>query len=124
MRRRKMLAFVLTFAMILSAFLGYLPSFSKKAMAAETPVYMAHLNPVQATAMGISAATTRSFALSDAANVTGEGFSFKLKLGSTKTDTRFRFVTKYAERYAVGLHPYDGMSDNWFYEFKNGDEAN
>ena len=30
MRRRKMLAFVLTFAMILSAFLGYLPSFSKK----------------------------------------------------------------------------------------------
>jgi len=125
MRRRKMLAFVLTFAMILSAFLGYLPSFSKKAMAAETPVYMAHLKSGAGNGNGhFGSNNPEAFALSDAANVTGEDFSFKLKLGSTKTDTRFRFVTKYASDTQWGYVAYDGMSDNWFYEFKNGDKAN
>ena len=125
MRRRKMLAFVLTFAMILSAFLGYLPSFSQKAMAAETPVYMAHLKSGAGNGNGhFGSNNPEAFALSDAANVTGEDFSFKLKLGSTKTDTRFRFVTKYASDTQWGYIAYDGMSDNWFYEFKNGDKAN
>ena len=125
MRKRRTLAFVLTFAMILSAFLGYLPSFSKKAMAAETPVYMAHLKSGAGNGNGhFGSNNPEAFALSDAANVTGEDFSFKLKLGSTKTDTRFRFVTKYASDTQWGYIAYDGMSDNWFYEFKNGDKAN
>ena len=125
MRKRRAFAFVLTFAMIFSAFLGYLPSFSQKAMAAETPVYMAHLKSGAGNGNGhFGNGNPEAFALSDAKTVTNEDFSFKLKVGSTKTDTRLRFVTKYASDTQWGYVAYDGMDNHWFYEFKNGNKAN
>ena len=53
------------------------------------------------------------------ASYTNEGFSFMLKLNSTKQDTRFRFVTKYVDDNNWGYIAYDGYNNgNWFYEYK------
>lgn len=59
-----------------------------------------------------------AFVLSDKADIKSEDFSFKMKLGSEKAQTRFRFVTKYVNDASWGVISYDGAS-GWYYQYKN-----
>lgn len=64
-----------------------------------------------------------AFILSDKKAFTDEAFGFTMRVGSTKAETRFRFVNKYVDDTHWSYIAYDGAS-GWFAEYKNGDASN
>ena len=87
---------MLAAAMVVTTVMAYLPSL--EVLAAPIMKEMAHLKSGSGNANGhFGSATPEAFILSDNTDVTGEDFSFTLKMGSTKDDTRFRFVNKYVD---------------------------
>ena len=87
---------MLAAAMVVTTVMAYLPSL--EVLAAPIMKEMAHLKSGSGNANGhFGSATPEAFILSDNIDVTDEDFSFTLKVGSTKDDTRFRFVNKYVD---------------------------
>ena len=81
---------------------------------------VAHLKAGSGNGNGhFGSATPEAFVLSDKKDITNESISFELKVGSTKSHTRFRFVTKYVDDTHWGYIAYDGAT-GWFIEYKNG----
>ena len=112
---KKLTASFLVMAMVCTTLFGALPSLEVLA----APKMMAHLKAGSGNGNGhFGSGNPEAFILSDNAGYTDEDFSFTFKLGSTNADTRFRFVTKYADDSNWGYIAYDGAT-NWFYEFKN-----
>ena len=98
---------------VVTTVMAYLPSL--EVLAAPIMKEMAHLKSGSGNANAhFGGATPEAFILSDNTDVTGEDFSFTLKVGSTKDDTRFRFVNKYVDDNNWSFIAYDGMSNNWF----------
>ena len=114
---------MLAAAMVVTTVMAYLPSL--EVLAAPIMKEMAHLKSGSGNANGhFGSDTPEAFILSDNTDVTGEDFSFTLKVGSTKNDTRFRFVNKYVDDDNWSFIAYDGMSDNWFVQYEtNGASA-
>ena len=84
------------------------------------PKMMAHLKSGSGNANGhFGSQTPEAFVLSDKNDITNETIKFQMKLASTKSDTRFRFVTKYVDDTHWSYIAYDGAS-GWFIEYKNG----
>ena len=107
---------MLAAAMVVTTVMAYLPSL--EVLAAPIMKEMAHLKSGSGNANGhFGSATPEAFILSDNTDVTGEDFSFTLKMGSTKDDTRFRFVNKYVDDNNWSFIAYDGMADNWFVQY-------
>ena len=103
---------MLAVAMVLTTVMTYLPSL--EVLAAPVMKNMAHLKSGGGNANGhFGSDNPEAFILSDTADVTDEDFSFTLKVGSTKDDTRFRFVNKYVDDDNWSFIAYDGMSNNW-----------
>ena len=93
---KSLAASVLAAAMVITSAMTYLPSL--EVLAAPIMKEMAHLKSGSGNANGHFGSTTpEAFILSDNEDVTNEDFSFTLKMGSTKDDTRFRFVNKYVD---------------------------
>ena len=81
---------------------------------------VAHLKAGSGNGNGhFGSATPEAFVLSDKKDITNESISFQMKIGSTKNNTRFRFVTKYVDDNHWGYVGYDGAT-GWFIEYKNG----
>ena len=107
---------MLAAAMVVTTVMAYLPSL--EVLAAPIMKEMAHLKSGSGNANAhFGGATPEAFILSDNTDVTGEDFSFTLKVGSTKDDTRFRFVNKYVDDNNWSFIAYDGMADNWFVQY-------
>ena len=107
---------MLAAAMVVTTVMAYLPSL--EVLAAPIMKEMAHLKSGSGNANGhFGSATPEAFILSDNTDVTGEDFSFTLKMGSTKDDTRFRFVNKYVDDNNWSFIAYDGMANNWFVQY-------
>ena len=107
---------MLAAAMVVTTVMAYLPSL--EVLAAPIMKEMAHLKSGSGNANAhFGGATPEAFILSDNTDVTGEDFSFTLKVGSTKDDTRFRFVNKYVDDNNWSFIAYDGMSNNWFVQY-------
>lgn len=121
---KKLTASILAAAMICTMVIGALPSLDVLA----APKTMAHLKAGSGNGNGhFGSAAPEAFVLSNQV-YSDESFEFALKLGSTKAETRFRFVTKYVDDSNWGYVAYDGTPDNggnghWFYEFKNGGQG-
>lgn len=114
---KSLAASALAAAMVITSAMTYLPSL--EVLAAPIMKEMAHLKSGSGNANGhFGSGTPEAFVLSDNADVTGEDFSFTLKVGSTKNDTRFRFVNKYVDDDNWSFIAYDGMSDNWFVQYE------
>ena len=110
---------MLAVAMVLTTVMTYLPSL--EVLAAPVMKNMAHLKSGGGNANGhFGSDNPEAFILSDTADVTDEDFSFTLKVGSTKDDTRFRFVNKYVDDDNWSFIAYDGMSNNWFVQYAAG----
>lgn len=87
------------------------------------PKTMAHIKAGSGNGNGhFGSANPELFVLSDKEDITNESISFKMKVGSAKNDTRFRFVTKYVDDNKWGYVAYDGAT-GWFTEYKNGDKT-
>lgn len=113
---KSLAASVLAAAMVITSAMTYLPSL--EVLAAPIMKEMAHLKSGSGNANGhFGSGTPEAFVLSDNADVTGEDFSFTLKVGSTKNDTRFRFVNKYVDDDNWSFIAYDGTANNWFVQY-------
>ena len=109
---------MLAVAMVLTTVMTYLPSL--EVLAAPITKNMAHLKSGSGNANGhFGSNTPEAFILSDDADITDEDFSFTLKVGSTKAETRFRFVNKYVDDDNWSFIAYDGAS-GWLYQYENG----
>lgn len=107
---------MLAVAMVLTTVMTYLPSL--EVLAAPIMKNMAHLQSGSGNANGhFGSSTPEAFILSDNADITDEDFSFTVKIGSTQSDTRFRFVNKYVDDSNWSFIAYDGMSSNWFVQY-------
>ncbi|WP_300384093.1 carboxypeptidase regulatory-like domain-containing protein [Clostridium sp.] len=115
-KMRRFLAAIVAFTMI-STYL--LPSLQVLA----APKMMAHLKSGSGNGNGhFGSEKPEAFVLSGENTITNEAINFEMKLGSTKDDTRFRFVTKYVDDTHWSYVAYDGAS-GWFIEYKNGDKS-
>lgn len=113
---KSLAASVLAAAMVITSAMTYLPSL--EVLAAPIMKEMAHLKSGSGNANGhFGSGTPEAFVLSDNADVTGEDFSFTLKVGSTKNGTRFRFVNKYVDDDNWSFIAYDGTANNWFVQY-------
>ena len=117
---RKVSTAVLTALMVVTALFSTAPM---AVFAASTTKNMAHIKAGEGNGNDhFGGSKSEAFILSDKADVTNEDFSFEMKIGSAKDDTRLRFVTKYVDDSHWGYLAYDGLGNgNWFYEFKNGE---
>lgn len=87
------------------------------------PKTMAHIKAGSGNGNGHFGSTSPElFVLSDKKDITDESISFQIKVGSAKSDTRFRFVNKYVDDTHWSYVAYDGAS-GWFIEYKNGDKT-
>lgn len=113
---KRTIAAMVAFTMILTCLLPSLQPLAATKM-------MAHLKSGSGNGNGhFGGEKPEAFLLSDKENITNESISFEMKLGSTKGDTRFRFVTKYVDDTHWSYVAYDGAT-GWFIEYKNGDKA-
>ena len=113
---KRIVATMVAFTMILTCLLPSLQSLA-------APKMMAHLKSGSGNGNGhFGGEKPEAFILSDKNNITNESINFEMKLGSTKSDTRFRFVTKYVDDTHWSYVAYDGAT-GWFIEYKNGDKA-
>lgn len=113
---------MLAVVMVITTMMTYLPSLEVLA----TPITknMAHLKAGSGNGNGhFGGGTPEAFILSDRTNVTNENFSFTLKVGSTQTETRFRFVNKYVDDDNWSFIAYDGAS-GWLYQYELGGSGN
>ena len=120
---KSLASLMLAVAMVLTTVMTYLPSL--EVLAAPIMKNMAHLQSGSGNANGhFGSSTPEAFILSDNADITDEDFSFTVKIGSTQSDTRFRFVNKYVDDSNWSFIAYDGMSSNWFVQYAaNGASA-
>ncbi|MGG7141957.1 endo-alpha-N-acetylgalactosaminidase family protein [Clostridium nigeriense] len=87
------------------------------------PKTMAHIKAGSGNGNGHFGSTNPElFVLSDKKDITDQSISFQIKVGSSKADTRFRFVNKYVDDTHWSYVAYDGAS-GWFIEYKNGDKT-
>ena len=115
-------AFALALSLICTTFLGY--ATPTQVFAAEASNATAHLKSGSGNGNShFGNGTPEAFVLSDKSDITNESFSFNLKLGSTKDDTRLRIVTKYVDDSHWGYIAYDGTGNHWFIEYQNDGTA-
>ena len=113
---KRIIATMVAFTMILTCLLPSLQSLA-------APKMMAHLKSGSGNGNGhFGSENPEAFILSDKKDIKNESISFQMKLGSTKGDTRFRFVTKYVDDNNWGYVAYDGAT-GWFIEYKNDDKS-
>ena len=115
---KKFASLILVFAMVCTAFVGYLPSLDVLA----APKKMAHLKAGSGNGNAhFGGNTPEAFVLSDKDNIRGEDLSVQFKVASEQKKTRLRFVTKYVDDTHWGFIAYDGAS-GWLYQYKNGNQ--
>ena len=113
---KRIISTMVAFTMLLTCLLPSLQSLA-------APKMMAHLKSGSGNGNGhFGSENPEAFLLSDENNITNESINFEMKLGSAKSDTRFRFVTKYVDDTHWSYVAYDGAT-GWFIEYKNGDKA-
>lgn len=119
---KSLASIMLAAVMVITTVMTYLPTL--EVLAAPITKQMAHLKAGSGNANGhFGSGTPEAFILSDKEDVTNDDFSFTLKVGSTQSATRFRFVNKYVDDNNWSFIAYDGAS-GWLYQYKvNGSEA-
>lgn len=118
---KRALASILAFVMIANMVLTYLPSL--QLLAAPITETMSHLAAGTDNGNGhFGAASPEAFVLSNKNDIEGDAFSFKMKLGSESSDTRFRFVTKYTNDTNWAYIGYD--TGSWYYQYKKDSSEN
>lgn len=113
---KRIIARVIAFTMISTCLLPALQPLA-------APKMMAHLKSGSGNGNGhFGSEKPEAFILSDKNDIANQSINFEMKLGSTKEDARFRFVTKYIDNNKWAYVAYDGAT-GWFIEYKNGDKS-
>ena len=116
-RRKRIIAQILAWAMILSTLLGAVPPLSTQA---EERKNWLHLSSNDDNGNGHFDEASAAFALSEREDIYSAHLSAYIKLKSLQEDTRFRLVTKYVDEDNWSFIGFD-KSSKWFYQYKKGE---